>query len=695
MGIAMPPCVMGANCVIWMRSVMTCERSTERCAGGKEFEGKRSNLDWVACGSTQEGMTMGMAEYEKAYKAGKKDYQARLMKGQQPTLRVLDDILPYDKHYTEVPLGVVQIPIERIVGTRRGGRSSAFAGNFMPILSDNTEFADKWAKLSTSHVEEGIRDPIKAYEYMNEFYVEEGNKRVSVLKFFDAVSVVGKVTRILPPRTQEKSNRIYYEFVDFYELSKINYVWFSNLGSFAKLQEAVGKKPGEAWTEDDRLDFSFLFTKFSAEYRAKGGDKLHITTGDAFLAFVTLYGYQSLADKSSNEIRELVVKSWEEFVIGGVEKKVELKMAPAQEKKPLLNRILPGSAPKQKIAFIYEKTPSSSAWTYAHELGRQHIEGAFSDEVSTVCYENITQETAEETIEQAIGEGCNLIFTTTPAFVTGSVKAAIAHPDVRVLNCSLNTSHRYIRTYYARMHEAKFLMGAIAGAMADNNRLGYIADYPILGVIAGINAFALGARMVNPRAQVYLEWSRLKDNTDSLAKLREKDVSIISGKDMNIPEDSSRFFGLFSVVEGDPRSLAMPLWHWGKFYERLIRTIMDGAWKYDESTDAVKAINYWWGISADVVDVICSQNLPIGTRRLTDLLKKNFYTENFNPFSGILYSQNGMVQGDPGKSLSAEEVMAMDWLAENVVGSIPRPVEMKDTAQPVVNQQGLDTADRS
>ena len=42
-------------------------------------------------------------------------------------------------------------------------------------------------KLSTSHEKEGIHEPIKAWEYMNKFYVEEGNKRVSVMKFFGAI----------------------------------------------------------------------------------------------------------------------------------------------------------------------------------------------------------------------------------------------------------------------------------------------------------------------------------------------------------------------------------------------------------------------------------------------------------------------------------------------------------------------------
>ena len=629
-------------------------------------------------------------DYAKACKAGKREYQLCLMRGVQPTLQVLDEILPPKGSYSEVPLGLVQIPMNQIVGTVTGGRSNAFAANFMPIISEKSEFFMKWVSLCKSHEEEGIRDPIKAYEYMNKYYVQEGNKRVSVLKYFDAVSVPGFVTRILPPKTEEKENIIYYEYVDFYAVSRINYIWFSKIGAFPKLQQAVGKKPDELWTDDDRLNFSSVYTRFSLEFEAQGGKKLNITTGDAFLAFLNIYGYEELLKKTTNEIKALVVKSWEEFSLRQEEETIDLKMDPLEEKAPLLNRLLPLSSPKLKIAFIYEKTTTSSAWTYAHELGRLHLKDTFPDEVKTIYYENVTQDTIDETIGKAIKENCNIIFTTTPTFVQASVRAAIANPSVRILNCSLNTSHRYIRNYYARMHEAKFLMGAIAGAMTENDRLGYLADYPILGSIANINAFALGAKMINPRAKVYLEWTSRK-NRDYTEALKEKGVSIVSGKDMVIPEEASRFFGLYSMEDGNPRSLAMPLWHWGKFYERLIRTIMDGTWKYDDNSAAKKAINYWWGMSAGVIDVICSQNLPIGTKRLVDLLKKTIMTGEFNPFSGILYSQNGIVQDDPNRSMVPEEIVTMDWLAENVVGDIPGMDELQEAAKPVTAQQGVET----
>ena len=635
---------------------------------------------------------MTMDDYNKAYKAGKKDYQARLLRGEQPTLKILDDILPPRGSYSEVPLGLVQIPIEQIVGTKTGGRSSAFAGNFMPILRENTEFASKWAALSESHLNEGIRDPIKAYEYMNKFYVEEGNKRVSVLKYYDAVSVPGIVTRILPPRTEEKENRIYYEFVDFYELSKVNYIWFTRTGSFAKLQALTGKEPDQVWSDDDKLTFSSVYTRFTAEFEAAGGKKLSITPGDAFLAFLTVYDYDTVCGMTAAEMKATVAKSWEEFHLLEHDDEIDVKMDPTVEKKPLLTRLLPLSSPKLKAAFLYAKTPSSSAWTYAHELGRLHLEQTFPDEVSTICYENITPDLAENAIRDAIKKVCNIVFTTAPEFVQASVQAAIDNPDVRILNCSLNTSHRYIRTYYARMHEAKFLMGAIAGAMSENGLLAYIADYPIFGTIANINAFALGAKLINPRAKVYLEWSSLKDA--DLGKvmdgLAEKGVSIVSGRDMVIPEDASRYFGLYRMENGMPHNLAMPLWHWGKFYEQLIRTIMNGAWKYDDITAEKKAINYWWGMSSGVVDVICSQNLPIGTQRLVYLLKDTIRRGEFNPFSGALYSQQGVVQEDPDRSLSPEEIIRMNWLARSVIGSIPERQDLKEQAKPVTLQQGIE-----
>lgn len=625
-------------------------------------------------------------DYKKAYKLGKKDYQHRIIRGEKPTLPVLDDILPAKGSYSEVPLGLVQIPMEQIVGTKTNARSNAFSNNFMPILDLNTEFAQKWSALSDSHLEEGIRDPIRAYEYMNQFYVEEGNKRVSVLKFFDAFSIPGIVTRIIPKRTDDIENKIYYEFLDFYEKTKINYVWFSKEGSFQKLQELTGNGTEEVWSEDECIEFRSVYNNFKQNYEKKSR-RPSITPGDAFLTLVEVHGYDNICAMSTKDLKMTIEKTWEEFKLLGVEEDIELKLDPTG-KKTLFGILHSLSLSKLKIAFLYEKTAISSSWTYGHELGRLHLEQTFPDEVETFYYENVTKENVESFINEAIQEGCNIVLTTTPAFTQASVKAAIENPNVRFVNCSVNTSHRYIHTYYIRMHEAKFLMGAIAGAMADNNKISYIADYPIYGTIANINAFALGAKMINPRAEVYLEWKSMKD-CNVMENIQNINPSCISANDMLIPDEESRYFGIYYMEDGRTRNLAMPLLHWGKFYEQLIRAIIDGSWKYDDDATN-KAINYWWGMSAGVIDVVCSRNLPIGTKRLIELLKETILKGEFNPFTGVLYSQTGMVQSDPERSLTPEEIVNMDWLAENVIGHIPTKEELLESAMPLFLQQGID-----
>ena len=54
------------------------------------------------------------------------------------------------------------------------------------------------------------------------------------------------------------------------------------------------------------------------------------------------------------------------------------------------------------------------------------------------------------------------------------------------------------------------------------------------------------------------------------------------------------------------------------------------------------------------------------------------------------YSQDGMIQSDPNKILSPEEIMTMNWLADNVVGAIPASWELTEQAQPVTEQSGVE-----
>ena len=634
---------------------------------------------------------MGYQDYEKALKLGEKGYRQAVARGDYPYLQVLDEILSYTKIVGETSLGLVEVPLELIVGTKTKSRQWSFAHNFMPLMPASSEFCYKWGLLCDSLQKEGLRDPIIAYEFMNRFYVLEGNKRVSVLKYLDGVSIPARVVRLIPQRGESLENKIYYEFMDFYEDTEINYLWFSREGSFVRLLEAVGKQPGELWSAEEKKEFHSVYVRFRRAYEAKDGGELAITAGDALLVYLELFGYEEAKAQTEAEMRNDLSKIWKELLALERRTAVALSMNPNPDtSRGILTRILSEAPKVWKITFLHVKSPASSGWTYGHDLGRRHLEQVFPGQIDVVSVNDVKEgENAGQELIRAAERGSDIVFTTSPTLLMSSLKAAVEYPKMKVLNCSVFTPHPYLRTYYARMYEAKFLTGLIAGCLArGTSEIGYIADYPIYGMLANINAFALGARTVNPQVKIYLEWSKRKGaGAEELAK--RPDISFISDRDILPSGGASRRFGLYQSAGGEPKNMAMPVWHWGKLYETILRNIMSGVWKNEESHREPKALNYGWGMSAGVIDLICSQNLPRETKQLVQIFRNLICSGKFHPFTGPLYAQGGEKKKADDERMTPEEIITMDWLEEHVVGTIPTLDELQDEAKEVVRIQGV------
>lgn len=403
---------------------------------------------------------MASEEYLKALKLGKAAYRRAVSRGEYPYLPALDSILTQAGIRREEQLGLVNIPLDQIVGTKTEGRQNSFAGNFMPLMPDYSEFARKWEGVYSYHMDQGVGDPIIAYEFMNKFYVLEGNKRVSVLKFCGADSIEGTVTRYVPYPRDTLENKIYYEFLDFYKDSQINYIWFTQLGSFPKLTISLGKKAGEKWTDQDREDFKSLYTEFTELFKAKGGEELDITPGDALLFYLSLYPYKDILEKSHTEKSKDIDRIFKEFPGIAESKNDSIVYKPeAPAGGSVLQKILhPFGEKTIRIAFIHDRRMSESGWTYSHELGRMHVESVFGDKIQTSSYFlQDDDRDIQQLIEDVIKDGYKVIFTANQKFLAASLKAAIDYPDVKILNCSVGQPHSSLRTYFGRMFEAKYL----------------------------------------------------------------------------------------------------------------------------------------------------------------------------------------------------------------------------------------------
>lgn len=625
-------------------------------------------------------------QYSYAQKQAQKYHRACTLRGQYPYTQVLGEIFPEFSAAGRVNVGIVDIPMDLIVGTTTAGRRSAFAGNFMPLLDSGTEFYSKWVHLCEAHLGPGgITDPIVCCEYLGKFYVTEGNKRVSVLKSYGAPSIRGQVTRVLPAWSEDETVQIYYEFLPFYQLSGLYDVSFTVRGSYEKLQARLGFAPDHVWTEEERLEFIHGFRRFKEAFDKVNAEKLEITAGDALLVWLQV---NPLEELQHGDLVKSLQTAWPDVKIFANGSAIALSTSPQTTEKPDLTRMLGfGRINHLKLAFIYAYDPLRSSWTAAHETGRKLLETEMGDRISTQSY-YCGDGDPLDVMEQAVQEGAQMIFATTPPMIGACRQMAARYPNVKVLNCSLSMPYAGVRTYYSRIFESKFITGAVVGAMADFNRIGYVANYPILGTVAAINAFALGARMTNPRARVALRWSCLPGNP--VRSLLDEGINVISNRDSDRNEPHWAWeWGTYLVEEdGSLQPLASPRWNWGKFYAGVVQSVFDGSWNALSAKNP-QAVNYWWGMSSGVIDVALSPTLPEGARQLAGILKQGILDGTIDPFRCRLVDQAGNVRSEGDKNFSAEEIIHMDWLLDNVDGRIPEFEEILPVSQQMVRLLGI------
>ena len=617
-------------------------------------------------------------DYEKAKKLGEREYRRRLVKGQYPYLPSLDEMVSEIGRMPEISLGTAEIPMDMIVGTRTSGRKNAFAANFMPLMGIETEFAAKWSRLYDSQVEEGIRDPIKVYEFMNRFYVEEGNKRVSVMKFVGAVTIPANVIRIRPPRTDSEQSRLYYEYLDFYKVTKSFEIVFSAPGRYEKLARILEQNLQDPWPEELLEKLHAGLIAFKEIYYAKGGRKLNLTIGDALLIYLSVYSLDSLLREGSDEISRRLLRLWREYIaasqpegIALIEKREDAetvkKKSPLAKMADLVGHYSP--AHPLKIAFVHERSAASSGWVYGHMLGMNHLKNAFGSLVQTMHFDNCTsEEDIRAAFDTAREEGCGMIFTTASSLMPFALRFAVENPAVKVLNCGVNQTQHALRFYYGKMYEAKFILGALAASLADDHQISYRASKKDATAIANVNAFAIGAQLTDPCCRVRLHWIGEESRSDSATPdYREKEIHVFSDIDIIRPDDESRRYGVFMIDEkGNFRRLAASIWNWGAFYELIVRKVLDGTYDSVPASQKDRALNYFLGISSGIIDVILSDDLPRPSFRLAQMLRKGISEGRISPFEGVIFDREGKAHGAEEAFLSTGQIMEMDWFAENI-----------------------------
>ena len=683
-------------------------------------------------------------EYIKALRAGEKEYKARLAAGEYPYLPALDDLCPDHETLTQRKIGLMEIPVDLIAGTITRARQNAFAPDFMPLHDSDSEFAAKWSNLYQAQLNEGFNSPIKVYEYLHKFYVQEGNKRVSVSRFLGMPTIMADVIRVMPGPDELKEHPAYAEFLEFYRVAPIYDIVCEKPGTYTEIAELIGRSIGadaEPWPDDLVKELKSAYWRF-----CKVISTLQVAPemplGDAFLVYMRIFNEDVLYGQTDKEVEKRLKRIRYEFRTASNKDNVELvessdkavnagSLITKAEKlvtRPdsLLSKVIPSVSYSRKnplkAAFIYDKRPENSNWFFDHEEGRRYLEKTYDGIVKTEKF--VVDEAAlseqshsesgksvelffasfDDAAAAAVGWGADVVFTPSVRQIDDTLRAAVKYSDVKFLNCSINLAHHSVRTYFAKLYEAKFLAGLIAGAAAaadGTHKIGYCSGMPVYGTVACINAFAIGAAMTDPDVSIVLDWSA-KQEGDWWWSMLNSGIHVISAVDSLRNKDGSAAYGVCRVDLCEPgtgndlsgscriTNLAAPVYRWGKLYETIVRTIIEGTYSSGAVDKKDRATNYWWGMISGAVDIELSDEISPYTRRLVDILRRDIINANINPFDGQLCSQDGIIRREEDMPLSSMDVITMDWLNENVIGEIPKIDALVDEAKVTVKYSGVE-----
>ena len=636
-----------------------------------------------------------LQDYMQAKKMGLDAVKKALKNGTSPYLPVLDSLEEIKEARGRVALGVLELPLSRVTGNKTEGRNNAFANNFMPILHESTEFASKWISLYDSYIAKGILCPIECFEYMNQYYVLEGNKRVSVSKYGGSVFIPANVTRILPVRTDDPEVVAYYEYLKFFDVTQNYLIVLNTPGEYEHLAEVLGQDLEHQWPEDLKRDLKAAFFIFQKNCKAIMKDADDRSVSSAFLSYLSVYPMNSLFDMSDDQIGKRLKMAKQELLADNDVENIEFleKTPEVTEKTGVLTSIFSGTKKYTQsnplnVAFIFESQASASRrWLDSHEAGRLYVDENTGDNVVTNAYYAEDEGGIDSAILEAIENRNEVIFTVSPDMMADTVKFAIDNPGIKFLNCSIGQTHPLVRSYHGKLYEASFLMGILAantllqkGVKEGERKIGYVARNMTNTGIASINAFAIGVSIMDPGCRISLKWQMPGHACDYRNEFANENITIYADVEYsNVYGDINRP-GVFSVEENTIKFLGAPYYNWGKYYVQIVNHLLEGGWNSNDAMGNV-ATNYWFGLSTEVVDIITAADLPYQTNKLLSYFKNAIVSGGLDPFSGEIHSKNGLVNEGSSKlfevadleddAIKEGRIATMDWLNENIDGAFP------------------------
>ncbi len=352
------------------------------------------------------------------------------------------------------------------------------------------------------------------------------------------------------------------------------------------------------------------------------------------------------------------------------------KAPPPAPKQDVAKQAETPKAEPLKVGFVYVSPVGDAGWTTQHHRGREEMQQALGGKVSTSFVEKVPEGAdAERVIRDLASQGNRLVFTTSFGFMNPTLKVAEEFPKTSFEHATGYKTTPNMAAYNVRFYEGRYVGGMIAGGSTKTNTLGYVAAFPIPEVLQGINAYTLGARSVNPKAQVRVIWVNSwydpgKERDAANALLAQGADVLTHHTDSTAVVAMAEERGRMAVAYhsdmakfGPKAQLAAVTHHWGPYYTRRTQEFLDGKW----NTGSV-----WLGmkdgaIKLEAVSAAVPKNIADSAQERSGAIAAG----KFHPFTGPIKTNDGKQIAAKDEVLNDDALNKMNFYVEGVVGKVP------------------------
>jgi basic membrane protein A and related proteins len=337
------------------------------------------------------------------------------------------------------------------------------------------------------------------------------------------------------------------------------------------------------------------------------------------------------------------------------------------------------------VGFIYVGPHDDFGYNQAHAQGAVAVKKMSG--VKVLEEENVPEDVAVSKTMQSMIEqdGATLLFPTSYGYFDPYIlRAAPKFAKVRFEHAGglwTPKDPKNVGSYFGYIFEAQHVNGIVAGHASKSGKLGFVAAKPIPQVLQNINAFTLGARLINPNATTQViftgDWAMPVKEAEATNSLIDQGVDVVTmhvDSPKVVVQTVAKRGAMVCGYHCSQAALAPEAyltgaeWNWTDLYPKFVAMWVKG--------DTIPNF-YRGGFKEGLI-----RQSPYGpkasdaAKQRADQVKTALTDGNYVIFKGPIQDNTGKTVIAAGEELvqsnaTDAKLEAMNFLVEGVLGSLP------------------------